>query len=98
MKYGDLSTFFGGLEAKISPPRPKVREAMAAEHTTSSDSLDRFTTGNYGVTTTPQIEWWFVTDSERDEEWPQEEKLRAVSPETMRKPKPLAKMTKRLDE
>ena len=60
MKYGDLSTFFGGLEAKIGPPRPNVREAMTDEHVRSSDSQDEFTTGNYGVTTTPEIEWSFV--------------------------------------
>ena len=55
MKYGDLSTFFGGLEAKIGPPLPKIQEGMEAEHTAASDSLDYFTTGNYGVTTTPTL-------------------------------------------
>ena len=45
LQYSDLSTFFGGLEAKIGPPRPYVRKAMEEEHTASSDSHDEFTTG-----------------------------------------------------
>jgi hypothetical protein len=61
MKYGGLSTFFGGLEAKIGAPNPKVREAMEAEHTEALDSKDEFTADNYGITTTPQQEWRFVT-------------------------------------
>eukprot|EP00966_Prymnesium_polylepis_P017998 415452-Prymnesium_polylepis.3 len=71
---------------------------MAAEHTASSDSFDRFITGNYGVTTTPQLEWWFVTDPERDEEWPKEEKLHAASPNIMRSPLLSAEMARRLDK
>ena len=93
---GDLSTFFGGLEAKIGPPRPTVRDAMTTEHIASSDSLDLFTTGNYGITTSPQVEWYFVTEPERNESWPSEEKLRVSSPERMRKPMPLAEMEKLL--
>eukprot|EP00966_Prymnesium_polylepis_P149480 3453476-Prymnesium_polylepis.1 len=54
MKYGDLSTFFGGLEAKIGAPHPAVGRAMADEHMAASDSKDEFTTGNYNVTTTPE--------------------------------------------
>jgi hypothetical protein len=28
LSYGGLSTFFGGLEARIGAPRPGVRQAM----------------------------------------------------------------------
>jgi ADP-ribose pyrophosphatase len=87
MTYGDLSTFFGGLEKKIGPPNPKVREAMEREHTGEVDSHDDFTTGNYGVTTTPEVEWLFVVDPKRDGmTWPLEEKLRNAEPDRMRKP------------
>ena len=54
MKYSDLSTFFGGLAAKIGPPNSKVSKAMEEEHTASADSKHAFTTSNYGVTTTPE--------------------------------------------
>ena len=35
---------------------------MEVEHTKKNDSRDEFTTGNYGVSTTPEIEWWFVVE------------------------------------
>ena len=99
MQYADLSTFFGGLEKKIGPPDPKVREAMEAEHTKRADSHEEFTTGNYGVTTTPEQEWWFVADPERDGVvWPVEEKLLEAQPDVMRKPLPLAELLARRDE
>ena len=44
LKYGDLSTYFGGLEGKIGAPDVKVREAIKKEHTESIDSHDEFTT------------------------------------------------------
>ena len=62
LKYSDLSTFYGGLEAKIGTPSPNFAQAMAAEHTRSADSQASFSTSNYGVTTTPEMEWLFVTD------------------------------------
>ena len=86
----ESQTFFGGLEAKIGPPRPNVRKAMEDEHTVASDSRDEFTTGNYGVTTTPETEWWFVVEPDKQPEWPVEEKLRGT-PDKMRKPMPLAR-------
>ena len=97
MQYGDLSTFFGGLEAKIGPPRPKIEEGMKAEHTAASDSHDYFTTDNYGVATTPQLEWQFVADPGASIEWPVEEKLRGT-PAKMRKPMPLVEMQAKLNK
>ena len=97
MNYSALSTFFGGLEAKIGPPNPKVRAAMVSEHTAAADSQDEFTTGNYCVTTTPQLEWWFVTEPERDGVlWPLEKGLRG-SEEKMRQPLPLNELRARLE-
>ena len=98
MKYGDIATFFGGLEKKIGPPNPRVREAMEAEHTKKDDSRDEFTTGNYGVSTTPEIEWWFVADPEREGlSWPEEAKLRDAAPDKMRKPLPLDELRVKLE-
>ena len=66
LDYGGLDVFFGGLEGKIGSPQPRVREAMEAEHTRRADSLERFTTGNYGVTTTSEIEFAIVTTPTAD--------------------------------
>ena len=57
LAYTSLSAFFGGLEARIGVPSPNLRVAMRIEHCTSADSADEYTTGNYFVTTTPEIEW-----------------------------------------
>jgi hypothetical protein len=100
MQYGDLSTFFGGLEAKIGAPDPKVREAMENEHTKAPDSQDEFTSGNYGITTTPHTEWLFITEpGKKGVEWPVEEKLRGGgSGEKMRKPMLLDELRRKLAE
>ena len=101
MTYADLSTFFGGLEAKIGAPNPSVETAMTGEHTQSADSKEEFTTGNYGVTTTPEIEWLFVVEPQQREEgehsspWPKEEKLRDT-PDRIRLSMPLDEMKKKI--
>jgi hypothetical protein len=71
--YADLNAFFGGLEAQIGAPEAHVLSAMEGEHTAAADSLIEFTTKNYGMTTSPRLEWWFVVESERDLQWPTEE-------------------------
>ena len=38
-----------------------MREAMGREHSESQDSLIPFTAANYGTTTTPTVEYHFVT-------------------------------------
>jgi len=100
LKYADLSTFFGGLEAKIGPPDPHVYEQMEREHTAAADSDVEFTTGNYAVTTKPKFEWWFVADPEnkdRPESWPDEQALlRESAPDRMRKPLPIRELERKL--
>ena len=79
LSYAGLSTFFGGLEARIGGPDPKVHEAMEREHVAEGgDRHDEFRTSNYGVTTTSAIEWDFVAAPDKKPEggWPIEEKLR----------------------
>jgi hypothetical protein len=70
--------------------------AMEREHCDSTDSQFAFSTSNYGMTTTSEIEWWFVADPERGlrrlrltDGWPQEEKLKTRNPQHMRRPLPL---------
>ena len=62
LSYGDLNVFFGGLEAIVGSPHPMVEEGMSREHCTSVDSFVPFTTDNYLIRTTSQVEWWFVVD------------------------------------
>ena len=75
LAYGDLNTFFGGLEAIVGAPLPRVREAMAAEHIQQPDSHLEFTVENYGTTTTSATEWAFVAESRSHDAWPVEAKL-----------------------
>ena len=61
MSYGGLDKFFGGLGEVVGQPDPNVDEAMDAEHLEGSESKQPFETGNYGVMTTSETEWLFVT-------------------------------------
>ena len=62
LKYGSLNTFFEGLDGVVGPPMPNLYQAMAAEHCDAHDSDEKFTTNNYGITTTSRIEWSFVVE------------------------------------
>ena len=77
LEYASLNTFYGGLEAKIGSPDPKVEQAMEEEHTLRGDSNDEFTTNNYDITTTSSTEWKFVASPDQPLEggWPVEKKL-----------------------
>jgi hypothetical protein len=59
----------------VGAPLPRVREAMAAEHTNQPDSRLEFTAENYGTTTTSATEWAFVAEPEKHDKWPVEAKL-----------------------
>ena len=61
LSYGGLDKFFGGLGEVVGPPDPNVDDAMDAEHLEGSESKQPFETGNYGVMTTSETEWLFVT-------------------------------------
>ena len=58
LQFQDVATFYGGLEAAIGAPDPRVREAMEREHTASADSADAFVAD--GRPTKPEVEWAFV--------------------------------------
>ena len=95
LKFANLNTFFGGLEAQIGPPEVHVGLAIVFEHTSAADSNDAFTTSNYGVHTTPSIEYAFVAEPERDVEWPTEAKLADDDASEMRRrPMPIEELDK----
>jgi len=101
-KYGDIASFYGGLEAKIGAPDNKILEAMRREHTAEADSSEQFTSSNYGVTTSPATEWAFVTEPEQRTTWPAETR---IDPSHARAPLPLRSfaadedtLEKKLDE
>ena len=64
LEYFGLETFFGGLEGVVGPPDPKVLEGMRREHVhgPGTEATDPFTTPNYGVETTSQVEWSYVAE------------------------------------
>lgn len=62
LSYGGVDTFFAGLEGRLGPPNPNLRVTMKREHCSMADALDLFTTPNYHVTTTSQVEWFYVVD------------------------------------
>ncbi|KOO32003.1 hypothetical protein Ctob_011440 [Chrysochromulina tobinii] len=73
---------------------------MERDHLHSEDSSDEFTTSNYMMTTTPQIEWWFVAEPDRAVEWPKEGNIKedGTSHATRRRPLPLSELKHRLHE
>lgn len=46
LSFGGLKSFFGGLEAAVGTPSPRVREAMQREHCSSKDSTDQLVASN----------------------------------------------------
>jgi len=66
MSYGTQCEFFAGLEDLIGSPDPRVERAMMREHCNAEDSNIEWTTENYKVTTTPEIEWHFVRGNGED--------------------------------
>jgi len=73
--FGGLSAFFAGLEPRIGSPDPKVFKDMCADHCGRPDAQVEFTTGNYSVVTTSEVEWKFVVEPESPIKWPIEERL-----------------------
>eukprot|EP00965_Chrysotila_dentata_P231453 6198373-Pleurochrysis_carterae.AAC.2 len=60
LSYASLSDFHNGLEGIIGPPSVHFMKAMEEEHTREHELNKQFTTGNYGLATTPTTEWLFV--------------------------------------
>ena len=72
LAFAELPIFFAGLTSIVGPPKPNLMQAMEAEHVQAANSKDEWTTGNYGITTSPETEWFFVTDPDSRRPWPKE--------------------------
>lgn len=80
--YGDAKAFYGGLTAIVGPPvdgEEARRQCMETEHCACADSHATWVTANYGVSTSPHVEFWFVVDPvgkaaalTTDGAWPEE--------------------------
>jgi hypothetical protein len=92
---GHLSSFYGGLEAIVGPPDPKIDIGMEREHCVSADSTVTFTTPNYGIVTTSQIEYYYVVDPSGGlvelgiAEYPREDPAKLTGNAVPRESKPL---------
>ena len=66
LKFGEISTFYEGLDGFLGPPNPNLREAMENEHCKSADATAIFRVeakeANYYTYTTSQLEYWFVVE------------------------------------
>ena len=59
--------FPGAISAVPSPARPPTSSSsLRVQHCSSKDSRWPFTTANYGVTTTSEVEWIFVVSPENE--------------------------------
>lgn len=104
LSYGGLDTFFGGLEGQVGAPDPQVFDAMEAEHTRKSDSRLKFVTGNYGITTSSEIEWAYVLEPTKERlarlrfsQWPAEAEKKLPEGHR-RRAVPLAKFEAKMEE
>jgi len=92
LSYAGLKDFHNGLDELIGSPDPNLLEAMANEHCACADSKVNYTTGNYGITTTSEIEWAYVATPAKTppgnlgiEAWPHEQEAKCA-PDHFRDP------------
>lgn len=91
----DASYYEAGLEALIGPPDTQVWQGMVKEHLSRKDSDVEFFARNYGTTTTPRVEWHFVTNPEAGlsacgiSAWPSETRNMDAAGATPRTPRSL---------
>jgi len=57
IKGGTLKDFNDGITTRVGAPNPDLKAGMEIEHLTSADSHAEFTTGNYGIISTPSKEY-----------------------------------------
>ena len=60
MPCGQMDDFHKGLPSRIGFPHLEFEKTMEAEHTRMAGCDMRFTTRNYGITTTANAEWGVV--------------------------------------
>ena len=65
LQYGSLKSFHVGMAGMLGPPNPNVLDAIEREHLDGPDTDIKQKTHNYGIETSPRIEYYFVVDPER---------------------------------
>ena len=98
LQFGDLKDFIMGVEQLVGPPDPvSLAAGMRKDHCNATDARIEFTTSNYGVTSTSEVEYWFVTDPTPERlarlgrsAWPREALLVGEREHLCRKPRPLS--------
>ena len=102
MAFGSLSTFFGGLEGLIGPPKMiegSLRQAMRFDHCRSNDSAVPFKTSNGMEGVTSEKEWEFVTTPQENYDYSERGgRFREEHPTWCRKPLPLDNFEERMRE
>mmetsp|Transcript_4287 Transcript_4287/g.12437 ORF Transcript_4287/g.12437 Transcript_4287/m.12437 type:complete len:2062 (+) Transcript_4287:1297-7482(+) len=59
-RFATLEDFYKGPEERIGVPNPDIFKGCKQEHTLRHNAERKFTTSNYGITTSPALEWEFV--------------------------------------
>ena len=91
------------LKGIIGTPDPRVLSGVEDEHCSKADSLTPFTTSNYSVTTTSQLEFWFVVNPQLGlqitgrEGYPAERQSTLAQGALARRPLPPSAFQERLD-
>jgi len=65
LKGGPYEAFLDGVTGIVGEPAADLERGMREEHTAMADSETRFSTGNYGLTTSPKREWELVESGGR---------------------------------
>ena len=73
---GDIHDFHQGLSERIGFPHLEFFAAMQQEHCHLAGANVEFTTRNYGIKTTPHLEWLYVVAAKADKPGPPADQLR----------------------
>jgi hypothetical protein len=73
---GDIHDFHQGLSERIGFPHLEFFAAMQQEHCYLAGANVEFTTRNYGIKTTPHLEWLYVVAAKADKPGPPADQLR----------------------
>jgi hypothetical protein len=68
MACGNMADFHKGLSARIGSPNLDFEATMKAEHCAKAGCDVQFKTTNYGISTTPHLEWLHIVGTEQLEE------------------------------
>ena len=68
MACGTMADFHKGLSARIGSPNLDFEASMRSEHCAKAGCDVPFTTTNYGIATTPHLEWLYIVGTEQLEE------------------------------